>query len=161
MQFCATATFEGDYCMYLCESSASWWWTVALTQQGQTVTPSGIPRFTGSSTTANTSPQFKPKNVGAIVGTSVGGFAGLCLLVVLVFLILRRRRMPPPPAAVNEEVFARAELSEPPTKAEIDGQFVVELDEIRMVELGGDSRVELDGGAYGIVRASEVRGQAE
>ncbi|KAI9774147.1 MAG: hypothetical protein M1840_005240 [Geoglossum simile] len=118
-QYCATATFDGDYFFYLCEPSPSWWWTVALTSPGQTAPPSGIPRFTGSNIVANisstslltsnsssfhtptSSPSLapnpisrnhKPRNVGAIAGGAVGGIAVLFLLVMALALLIRRDR---------------------------------------------------------------------
>jgi hypothetical protein len=157
-QYCATATFQGDYFAYLCEPSPSWWWTVALTPQGQTVAPSGIPRFTGSNATAATiSPQPESKNVGAIAGGAVGGFIGLCLLLVLAFLILKRRRSAAPPTIIDGESFKPAELSPvsvpaemiergPEKPAELSPTSVrTEMDDTRAPELDGISRGELNG----------------
>jgi hypothetical protein len=157
-QYCATATFQGDYFAYLCEPSPSWWWTVALTPQGQTVAPSGIPRFTGSNATAATiSPQPGSKNVGAIAGGAVGGLIGLCLLLALAFLILKRRRSAAPPTIIDGESFKPAELSPVSVPAEMVEQGPVkpselsptsvrkEMDGTPAAELDGIGRVELNG----------------
>ena len=134
-QYCATATFEGNYFLYLCEPSSSWWWTVALTSQGQTAAPSGIPRFTGSNTVVITSsssfptsnspsPHPKSKNAGAIAGGTVGGLAVLCLFVLaLAFLILRYRR--PLRVVQPTDPDGRSSTFHPiPTRAELSGLSV-------------------------------------
>jgi hypothetical protein len=158
MQYCATATFEGNYFTYLCESSESWWWTVALTSQGQTAPPSGIPRFTGDNGVVTTSPPSpasnspsahpKSNNASAIAGGTVGGLAVLCLSgLALAFLILRYRR----PAKVARLAVAdkRSPALNPiPTPAELSPLSVgmrVELPMEHKVELDGAHKAELDG----------------
>lgn len=153
LQYCATATFEGNYFAYLCEPSPSWWWTVALTSQGQTAALSGIPRFTGSNTVVITSsssfpasnspsPHPKSNNVGAIAGGAVGGLAVLCLFVLaLAFLILRYRR--PLRVVQPADVDGRSSTLNPiPTPAELSPLSVrAELSADKVVSRHG---VELD-----------------
>lgn len=156
LQYCATATFEDNYFVYLCEPSPSWWWTVALTSQGQTAALSGIPRFTGSNaivitssssfpTSNSPSPHPKSNNVGAIAGGAVGGLAVLCLFVLaLAFLILRYRR--PPRVVQPADADGRSSTLNPiPTPAELSPLSVrAELSADKVV---GGHGVELDGKA--------------
>lgn len=146
MQYCATATFEGNYFAYLCEPSSSWWWTVALTSQGQTAPLNGIPRFTGSNAvviTSSPSPHPKSNNAGAIAGGVVGGLAVLCLFVLaLAFLILRYRR----PLRVVQPADAdgrSSTLIPVPAPAELSPQSA--RAELAVEKAVGGAGVELDG----------------
>lgn len=164
MQYCATATFEGNYFLYLCEPSSSWWWTVALTSQGQTVAPSGIPRFTGNNAAVTTSSSSfsasnslsshpKSKDAGAIAGGAVGGLAVLCLFALaLAFLILRYRR--PLRVVQPADADGRSSTLNPiPTPAELSPLSVrAELSAGRGAELDGKPQVSEVPGTDGAFR---------